>query len=137
MKGEPQLERTRTFAERAQLARAFRDLAVELRHVGMGDIRRKIGRHPVHADLVRFEIIENFRQIAQRNTQMRLLLAPPAVVALQSRRAQHFHGKTELQRSARALLRHIRYSPVARRRTPRFTTERVRRSSPESNRGDR
>ena len=95
MKGKPEILVTRALSERAQFSRAVVDLAVELRQFRMGYIRRDVGRHAVHPDLVGGEIIENAMKITNRNPEMRLLSPPPAVVALEIRRAENFHGKAE------------------------------------------
>ncbi len=64
----------------------------------MRDVGREIGRHPIHADIVGLQIIEDPGEISQRDAKVRLLLPAAGVVALEPRGSEDFYRKPELQR---------------------------------------
>ena len=95
VEGQAHVERARLGAERAQLRVAFRDHVVELRHVGVRGVGRKVRREAVHVDLLGRQIVENGVDIFERAFEMRIFLPAPGVVGFHPRLAHDLDGEAE------------------------------------------
>jgi len=92
---QPDVEFARFLPERGQLGVALRHHVMELRHVGVRRVGRQVRRQPVHVELFLGEIVEDLRHLLQRAFQVRVLLPPPRVVALEAGLAHHLDGEAE------------------------------------------
>jgi hypothetical protein len=61
----------------------------------MRHVRREVGRHPIHVNVLLREIIENAMQVTERDAQVRRLLPAPGIVALEPLRAEHLDRKAK------------------------------------------
>ena len=72
-------------AKGGELSVAFFELAMELGHVGVGDVRGKLGRQAIEADLLAIQVFEDIAQVGEADAEMRLILPATAVVGAQRR----------------------------------------------------
>jgi hypothetical protein len=99
VRGQPDAALANEGAHGGQLTGALVDLVVELRQVRVARVRRERGGHPVHADVVRVEVVEDRPQALERVAQMRARLPAPRVMRWQPARAEHLDGEAQPMRA--------------------------------------
>jgi len=87
VKAEPQAQAAGQRPHSCHRLAAFLDLMMKLRQVGMGEIRRQIRSHAVHAYALGFKIEKNIPKMGQTDREMGIILPAAAVVAAQARSA--------------------------------------------------
>jgi len=91
VEGETEAGLARHATHQRQLRCTLVDLAMKGRQVWVCDVRRQLGRHAIHSDVVLFQVFEDVAQVRQADAEVRVVLPAPAVVGLQARPAEDFN----------------------------------------------
>ncbi len=85
MEAESDIVEPSHVAKGGEFSVAFVELAMELGHFGVGDVRGKLGGEAIEVDLLAIQVFEDVAQVGQADAEMRLVLPATAVVGAQRR----------------------------------------------------
>lgn len=93
--GEPEVALAGQRADGGELLGALVDLGAERRELGVGGVGGERRRHPVHADALGIQVVEDRPQVPEGVAQVRAGPPAPCVVRGQATRAEDLDGEAQ------------------------------------------